>query len=104
MSLGPDLLLEPAHCETARFEDLALAVLKAARAKELHGGRVLDVGSGADRLVHQDSDQFGRGLLLVGSLSHHWGWEPRSAGKTVYAEWVLGPDLAVGNPLVGVRE
>ncbi|MGX9889074.1 ATP-binding protein [Streptomyces sp. NPDC002276] len=51
-----------------------------------------------------DTDQFGRGLLLVGALSHHWGWEPRSVGKTVYAEWVLGPDPAVGNPLVGVRE
>lgn len=51
-----------------------------------------------------DTDQFGRGLLLVGALAHRWGWEPRSVGKTVYAEWALGPDPAVSNPLVGVRE
>lgn len=51
-----------------------------------------------------DTDQFGRGLLLVGALSHRWGWEPRSIGKTVYAEWVLGPDPAVLNPLMGARE
>lgn len=30
MSLRPDLLLEPAHCETAGFEDFALAVPNAA--------------------------------------------------------------------------
>jgi anti-sigma regulatory factor (Ser/Thr protein kinase) len=52
----------------------------------------------------EDTDQFGRGLLLVGALAHRWGWEPRSVGKTVYAEWVLGVDPAVGNPLVGVWE
>lgn len=52
----------------------------------------------------RDTDQFGRGLLLVATLSHRWGWEPRSVGKTVYAEWVLGADPAVGNPLVGVGE
>ena len=51
-----------------------------------------------------DTDQFGRGLLLVGALSHRWGWEPRPVGKTVYAEWVLGADPAAGNPLVDVRE
>ncbi|MER5441313.1 ATP-binding protein [Streptomyces sp. NPDC002790] len=32
-------------------------------------------------------DQFGRGLLLVSALANRWGWEPRSVGKTVYAEW-----------------
>ncbi|TCR26054.1 hypothetical protein EV578_1011 [Streptomyces sp. BK205] len=30
MSLRPDLLLEPAHCETAGLEDFAFVVLKAA--------------------------------------------------------------------------
>jgi len=51
-----------------------------------------------------DTDQFGRGLLLVGALCHHWGWEPRSVGKTVYAEWVLGVDPVAVNPLMGARE
>ncbi|WP_406459803.1 ATP-binding protein [Streptomyces sp. NBC_01622] len=51
-----------------------------------------------------DTDQFGRGLLLVGALSHQWGWEPRSVGKTVYAEWVLSPDPATANPFMGARE
>ncbi|MEV6499315.1 ATP-binding protein [Streptomyces prunicolor] len=51
-----------------------------------------------------DTDQFGRGLLLVGALAHRWGWEPRSVGKTVYAEWVLGGDPAAANPLVGAIE
>jgi len=51
-----------------------------------------------------DTDQFGRGLLLVGALAHRWGWEPRSVGKTVYAEWALGGDLAAANPLVGASE
>ncbi|MFG2434625.1 hypothetical protein [Streptomyces sp. NPDC048508] len=43
MSFRSDLLLEPAQCETDGFEDFALAVLNAARAKELHDGRVPDV-------------------------------------------------------------
>ncbi len=51
-----------------------------------------------------DTDQFGRGLLLVGALAHRWGWEPRSVGKTVYAEWVLGADPAAAKPLVGASE
>ncbi|MFD0227993.1 ATP-binding protein [Streptomyces hirsutus] len=33
------------------------------------------------------TDQFGRGLLLVGALTTRWGWEPRTVGKTVHAEW-----------------
>ncbi|MEV8522814.1 ATP-binding protein [Streptomyces sp. NPDC052000] len=33
-----------------------------------------------------DDEQFGRGLLLVGALADHWGTEPRTVGKTVYAE------------------
>ncbi|WP_030563579.1 ATP-binding protein [Streptomyces aureocirculatus] len=32
------------------------------------------------------TDQFGRGLLLVATLADRWGCEPRSVGKTVYAE------------------
>lgn len=53
MPLRPDLLFEPAHCETAGFEHLALAVPKVARAKELNDGRVSDSGPGGDCLVHQ---------------------------------------------------
>ncbi|MFS8197191.1 ATP-binding protein [Streptomyces sp. CWNU-52B] len=37
----------------------------------------------------EDTDQFGRGLLLVAALSDRWGVEPRNTGKTVYAEWEL---------------
>ncbi|MEU9289626.1 ATP-binding protein [Streptomyces sp. NPDC048275] len=37
----------------------------------------------------EGTDQFGRGLLIVGVLAHRWGCEPRSVGKTVYAEWDL---------------
>ncbi|MEN3583901.1 ATP-binding protein [Streptomyces sp. ZYX-F-203] len=36
----------------------------------------------------EDSGRFGRGLLLVGALTDRWGWEPRTVGKVVYAEWV----------------
>lgn len=36
-------------------------------------------------------EQFGRGLLLVGALTERWGWEPRTVGKTVYAEWDTPP-------------
>ncbi|MGW7651638.1 ATP-binding protein [Streptomyces tendae] len=48
------------------------------------------------RPVADADEQFGRGLLLVGALATRWGWEPRSVGKTVYAEWDTppeGPDL-----------
>ncbi len=37
----------------------------------------------------EETDQFGRGLLLVATLADQWGVEPRSVGKTVYAEWAL---------------
>ncbi|MFH9570235.1 ATP-binding protein [Streptomyces sp. NPDC017230] len=41
-------------------------------------------------------EQFGRGLLLIGALTERWGWEPRTVGKTVYAEWDLpAPSRAV---------
>jgi len=52
----------------------------------------------------EETDQFGRGLLLVGALCRRWGWEPHSVGKTVYAEWVLGGDPVAVNPLVGASE
>ncbi len=46
--------------------------------------------SGVERQdLQADILQFGRGLLLVGALAARWGWEPRSVGKTVYAEWDL---------------
>ncbi|MFF2993451.1 hypothetical protein ACFVTC_02580 [Streptomyces sp. NPDC057950] len=38
VSLGPDLLLEPAHGETPGFEDFAVAVLNAASTEELDDG------------------------------------------------------------------
>ncbi|WP_254396003.1 ATP-binding protein [Streptomyces sp. AC512_CC834] len=44
------------------------------------------------RPVGEVDEQFGRGLLLVGALATRWGWEPRSVGKTVYAEWDAPPD------------
>ncbi|WP_077801118.1 ATP-binding protein [Streptomyces sp. JHA26] len=43
------------------------------------------------RPVADAEGQFGRGLLLVGALASRWGWEPRSVGKTVYAEWDTPP-------------
>ncbi|MGC9376356.1 ATP-binding protein [Streptomyces sp. MH13] len=43
------------------------------------------------RPVEHIGEQFGRGLLLVGALSARWGWEPRTVGKTVYAEWDTPP-------------
>ncbi|MFJ2114313.1 ATP-binding protein, partial [Streptomyces sp. NPDC087850] len=33
-----------------------------------------------------DDDCFGRGLLIVTQLTDRWGTEPRTIGKTVYAE------------------
>ena len=32
-----------------------------------------------------DTAECGRGLYLVEALSARWGWEPRDAGKAVYA-------------------
>ncbi|MEU3094551.1 ATP-binding protein [Streptomyces sp. NPDC006967] len=37
------------------------------------------------------ADQFGRGPLLVEAVAGRWGWEPRTVGKTVYAEWDIPP-------------
>ncbi|MFD4261807.1 ATP-binding protein [Streptomyces sp. NPDC058534] len=39
------------------------------------------------RPVGSAAGQFGRGLLLVEAVTARWGWEPRTVGKTVYAEW-----------------
>ncbi|MDX3850374.1 ATP-binding protein [Streptomyces sp. AK02-01A] len=33
-----------------------------------------------------DDEKFGRGLLIVAQLSDRWGVEPRTVGKTVFAE------------------
>ncbi|MEU9186121.1 ATP-binding protein [Streptomyces sp. NPDC048484] len=43
----------------------------------------------------EDTDQFGRGLLLVGALAERWGCEPRAVGKAVYAEWSLTSAMTV---------
>lgn len=43
------------------------------------------------------ADQFGRGLLLVEAVAARWGWEPRTVGKTVYAEWDV-PDRTSPTP------
>ncbi|MFH8441053.1 ATP-binding protein [Streptomyces sp. NPDC018026] len=48
------------------------------------------------RPLSEAGEQFGRGLLLVGALATRWGWEPRSVGKTVYAEWDLPTAAVVG--------
>ncbi|MFJ2261216.1 ATP-binding protein [Streptomyces sp. NPDC087844] len=48
----------------------------------------------------EDTDQFGRGLLLVAALADRWGVEPRSVGKTVYAEWALNLTTAAADHLV----
>ncbi|WP_370375096.1 ATP-binding protein [Streptomyces laculatispora] len=36
-----------------------------------------------------DDDCYGRGLLIVTRLADRWGVEPRSVGKTVFAELAL---------------
>uniref|UniRef100_A0AAU2V914 ATP-binding protein n=1 Tax=Streptomyces sp. NBC_00003 TaxID=2903608 RepID=A0AAU2V914_9ACTN len=62
--------------------------------------------SGPSPRVAADDEQFGRGLLLVGALADRWGTEPRTVGKTVYAELAIGvgsgrwaPDaVRVGHP------
>ncbi|MFE9722182.1 ATP-binding protein [Streptomyces sp. NPDC005794] len=42
-------------------------------------------------------DCYGRGLLIVARLADRWGVEPRTVGKTVFAELSLrGPGMAVG--------
>ncbi|MFJ2705983.1 ATP-binding protein [Streptomyces sp. NPDC087428] len=45
-----------------------------------------------------DDDCYGRGLLIVARLADRWGVEPRTVGKTVFAELVLrqGPDMPRG--------
>lgn len=53
----------------------------------------------------EGTDQFGRGLRLVAGLADRWGVEPRTIGKTVFAEW--GTALAVVarvNPLGEAKE
>ncbi|WP_329350852.1 ATP-binding protein [Streptomyces sp. NBC_01261] len=45
-----------------------------------------------------DTDQFGRGPLLVGALSHRWGWEPR------WREGVTGAALAWARPTRALGE
>ncbi|MFE1959639.1 ATP-binding protein [Streptomyces sp. NPDC059479] len=38
-----------------------------------------------------DEDEcFGRGLLIVAQLADRWGTEPRTVGKTVFAEFAVG--------------
>ncbi|MET9655936.1 ATP-binding protein [Streptomyces sp. NPDC006510] len=41
---------------------------------------------------------YGRGLLIVARIADHWGVEPRTVGKTVFAELALGqrPDMPMG--------
>lgn len=43
-------------------------------------------------------DCYGRGLLIVAQLADDWGVEPRTVGKTVFAELAVrcGPDMPVG--------
>lgn len=41
---------------------------------------------------------YGRGLLIVARIADHWGVEPRTVGKTVFAELAVrrGPDMPMG--------
>ncbi|MFE9779493.1 ATP-binding protein [Streptomyces sp. NPDC005775] len=56
------------------------------RGERLPGPRV----AGAD-------DCYGRGLLIVAQLADRWGVEPRTVGKTVFAELTLRPpDMPMG--------
>ncbi|CAL9570043.1 hypothetical protein SUDANB145_04805 [Streptomyces sp. enrichment culture] len=93
--------------------DVALVVSELMTNALLHGslrGRLIRVGVTLDhrvlrvevsdprgerlpgaRTAADTEDQFGRGLLLVGALATRWGCEPRSVGKTVYAEWDTPP-------------
>lgn len=45
-----------------------------------------------------DQDCYGRGLLIVAGLADRWGVEPRTVGKTVFAELALdkGADMPRG--------
>ncbi|MET9294442.1 ATP-binding protein [Streptomyces sp. NPDC003077] len=40
----------------------------------------------------------GYGLVLVGQLANRWGIEERTVGKTVWAEWDLGPEEDISPP------
>ncbi|MFJ6465289.1 ATP-binding protein [Streptomyces sp. NPDC091387] len=46
----------------------------------------------------EDDECYGRGLLIVARLADRWGVEPRTVGKTVFAELVLRqrPDMPRG--------
>ncbi|MFJ2111088.1 MULTISPECIES: ATP-binding protein [unclassified Streptomyces] len=41
---------------------------------------------------------FGRGLLIVAELADRWGTEPRSVGKTVFAEIDVSPHPQTHSP------
>ncbi|MFJ7195849.1 MULTISPECIES: ATP-binding protein [unclassified Streptomyces] len=45
-----------------------------------------------------DDECYGRGLLIVARLADRWGVEPRTVGKTVFAELAVrqGPDMPMG--------
>ncbi|MEE1773416.1 ATP-binding protein [Streptomyces sp. JV185] len=45
-----------------------------------------------------DDECYGRGLLIVARLADRWGVEPRTVGKTVFAELALRqkPDMPMG--------
>ncbi|MEV7870238.1 ATP-binding protein [Streptomyces sp. NPDC088124] len=45
-----------------------------------------------------ESECFGRGLPLVVQVTDRWGTEPRTVGKTVYAEIDLKPTRADATP------
>ncbi|MFE5090876.1 ATP-binding protein [Streptomyces sp. NPDC056638] len=45
-----------------------------------------------------DDECYGRGLVIVARIADRWGVEPRTIGKTVFAELALrqGPDMPMG--------
>ncbi|MEV5157050.1 ATP-binding protein [Streptomyces sp. NPDC053728] len=112
------LVIRWGHAELA--DDAALLVSELATNALLHGGvrgrlirveltltrtalRVAVSDPRGERLpglrVAATDDCYGRGLLIVARLADHWGVEPRTVGKTVYAELSLrrrAPDTPVG--------
>lgn len=79
----------PAFIAVCFFEDEYLTIA------------VMDFGAAMPQIREPDPDSVaGRGLLLVEAMSDHWGYEPFSGGKLVFADIKL-PDFAVSDIFAG---